>query len=82
MITFAEAARQQVKVSHPDNPNLNFLYGVILSDGKDANNNDPVANVMVFHGQVGCDDVTTWKNCLHYRPFMRGNYRSSVVSFT
>ena len=53
------AVRQQVKVYHPVDPNLGYVFGVMLTDGKDADNHsdnhgEPMANVVVFSGQVSC----------------------------
>lgn len=43
-----EAAKAQVPLSHPDDPDLAFLYGTILTDGADAYGPEPTANVCVF----------------------------------
>jgi trans-L-3-hydroxyproline dehydratase len=42
-----EAAKQQVPLTHPDDPDLAFLYGTILTDGGDGAQR-PSANVCVF----------------------------------
>jgi trans-L-3-hydroxyproline dehydratase len=42
-----EAARQQIALSHPDDPDLAFLYGTILTDGGDGADR-PSANICVF----------------------------------
>jgi trans-L-3-hydroxyproline dehydratase len=42
-----EAAKQQIALSHPDDPDLAFLYGTILTDGGDGANR-PSANICVF----------------------------------
>jgi proline racemase len=43
-----EAAKKQIPLSHPDDPDLAFLYGTILTDGADAFSPEPTANVCVF----------------------------------
>jgi trans-L-3-hydroxyproline dehydratase len=43
-----EAARAQVPLAHPDDPDLAFLYGTILTDGADAWSEAPSANICVF----------------------------------
>lgn len=45
------AAKSQIRLHHPDSEELAFLYGTIVSDGKDMYNGDPqepTANVCVF----------------------------------
>nr|XP_051682359.1 trans-3-hydroxy-L-proline dehydratase [Oryctolagus cuniculus] len=36
------------KIHHPDSEDLAFLYGTILTDGKDAYTEDPTTNLCVF----------------------------------
>jgi trans-L-3-hydroxyproline dehydratase len=43
-----EAAAEQVPLHHPDDPDLAFLYGTILTDGADEWSDTPTANVCVF----------------------------------
>jgi proline racemase len=43
-----EAAKAQVPIEHPDDPDLAFLYGTILTDGCQAYAEAPSANVCVF----------------------------------
>jgi proline racemase len=43
-----ETVRQQVRLEHPDDPDLAFLYGTILTDGADAWSTEPTANICVF----------------------------------
>jgi proline racemase len=43
-----EAAKAQIPLSHPDDPDLAFLYGTILTDGADAYGPEPTANICVF----------------------------------
>lgn len=38
----------QVKLHHPVSEDLAFLYGTILTDGKDDFSDEPTANVCVF----------------------------------
>ena len=42
------AAKAQVPLAHPDDPDLAFLYGTILTDGDDRWSETPTANVCVF----------------------------------
>ncbi|XP_056150694.1 trans-L-3-hydroxyproline dehydratase [Lampris incognitus] len=42
------AVKSQVKLHHPTSDDLAFLYGTILTDGKDAYSSDPTANICVF----------------------------------
>jgi proline racemase len=42
------AAKAQMKLDHPDDADLAFLYGTILTDGKDAYSAEPTANICVF----------------------------------
>uniref|UniRef100_UPI00358E3D56 trans-3-hydroxy-L-proline dehydratase n=1 Tax=Myxine glutinosa TaxID=7769 RepID=UPI00358E3D56 len=46
--TVSRAVREQVKLSHPDNEDLAFLYGTILTDGNDDFTEIPTANICVF----------------------------------
>ncbi len=43
-----KATQAQIKLDHPDDPDLAFLYGTILTDGKDAFGPEPTANICVF----------------------------------
>jgi trans-L-3-hydroxyproline dehydratase len=43
-----EATKEQVALRHPDDPDLAFLYGTILTDGRDAFSPEPTANICVF----------------------------------
>ena len=43
--------RAKAKLHHPDNPDLAFLYGTIVTDGGDHtlhDNDAPTSNVCVF----------------------------------
>jgi len=44
----SHAVREQVSLSHPDDPDLAFLYGTIVTDGGDAASDMATANVCVF----------------------------------
>ena len=46
-----KAAAEQVLLSHPDDPDLAFLYGTILTDGGDPFDEDPTRNACVFAGR-------------------------------
>ncbi|KAM4690386.1 trans-3-hydroxy-L-proline dehydratase [Rhinophrynus dorsalis] len=43
-----DSVKAQVKLNHPDSEDLAFLYGTILTDGKDSYSQDPTANICVF----------------------------------
>jgi proline racemase len=43
-----EAAKAQIRLEHPDDPDLAFLYGTILTDGADGFSAAPTANICVF----------------------------------
>ncbi|MFD2204055.1 proline racemase family protein [Kiloniella antarctica] len=40
--------RDNLKLSHPDSHDLAFLYGTILTDGRDHFSSEPTANICVF----------------------------------
>ncbi|XP_067109634.1 trans-L-3-hydroxyproline dehydratase [Osmerus mordax] len=42
------SVKSQVKLHHPINEDLAFLYGTILTDGNDVYSQEPTANVCVF----------------------------------
>ncbi|XP_053330772.1 trans-3-hydroxy-L-proline dehydratase [Spea bombifrons] len=42
------SVKEQVKLTHPDSADLAFLYGTVLTDGKDAYSEEPTANMCVF----------------------------------
>ena len=46
----AQAAAKAVPIEHPDEPDLAFLYGTILTDGGDGNGK-PSRNVCIFAGR-------------------------------
>ena len=48
-------AKKQVKLRHPDSEDLAFLYGTILTDGKDEFQENATANICVF----AKDEVST-----------------------
>ncbi|XP_041814066.1 trans-L-3-hydroxyproline dehydratase isoform X2 [Chelmon rostratus] len=43
-----KAVKSQVKLHHPTSDDLAFLYGTILTDGKDSYSSDATANICVF----------------------------------
>lgn len=43
-----QAAKQAVPLHHPDDHDLAFLYGTILTDGADDHSEEPTANICVF----------------------------------
>lgn len=45
------AASRAVAIDHPDEPDLAFLYGTILTDGGDGANGRPSRNICVFAGR-------------------------------
>lgn len=47
----AQAAAGAIVLEHPDEPDLAFLYGTILTDGGDGANGRPSRNVCIFAGR-------------------------------
>jgi proline racemase len=47
----AQAAAQAIAIEHPDEPDLAFLYGTILTDGGDGADGKPSRNVCIFAGR-------------------------------
>jgi trans-L-3-hydroxyproline dehydratase len=43
-----ERVKREVPLAHPDHDDLAFLYGTILTDGKDVFSHEPTRNVCVF----------------------------------
>ncbi|XP_006864657.1 PREDICTED: trans-L-3-hydroxyproline dehydratase [Chrysochloris asiatica] len=43
-----EAVKAQFKIHHPDSEELAFMYGTILTDGKDTYSEEPTTNICVF----------------------------------
>lgn len=43
-----ERVKREVPLTHPDHDDLAFLYGTILTDGKDTFSDEPTRNVCVF----------------------------------
>ncbi|NIY77062.1 proline racemase family protein, partial [Thalassospira sp. HF15] len=43
-----QAVNNSVTLSHPDHDELAFLYGAILTDGRDAHSETPTRNICVF----------------------------------
>ncbi len=46
--TISSAVKKQIKIEHPDSPDLGFLYGTILTDGLDDFSEQPTFNTCVF----------------------------------
>ena len=46
--TVTRAVKAQIKLDHPDDADLAFLYGTILTDGRDTFSAEPTANICVF----------------------------------
>lgn len=46
-----QAVQQQLRVEHPEEADLGFLYGTILTDGRDAFSDQPTANACIFAGR-------------------------------
>ena len=46
--TVSSAVKKQIKLTHPDSPDLGFLYGTILTDGQDDFSEKPTYNTCVF----------------------------------
>jgi len=44
----SEAVRSKVVLRHPDNHELAFLYGTIVTDGDDVFSDKPTVNLTVF----------------------------------
>ncbi|XP_072049433.1 trans-L-3-hydroxyproline dehydratase-like isoform X2 [Amphiura filiformis] len=44
----SNAVKEQVKLRHPDDKDLAFLYGTIITDGNDEWSDEPTANMCVF----------------------------------
>ncbi|XP_051872448.1 trans-L-3-hydroxyproline dehydratase [Pristis pectinata] len=47
-VAVTNAVKAQVKLHHPDSKDLAFLYGTIITDGKDTFSEEPTANICVF----------------------------------
>ncbi len=47
----ARAAAQAIAIEHPDEPDIAFLYGTILTDGGDGANGRPSRNDCIFAGR-------------------------------
>lgn len=46
-----QAVQRQMSIEHPEEPDLGFLYGTILTDGRDAWSTEPTANACIFAGR-------------------------------
>ncbi|SKA10495.1 proline racemase [Enhydrobacter aerosaccus] len=47
----ADAVARSIPVDHPEQPELGFLYGTILTDGRDGSNGIASRNVCIFAGR-------------------------------
>ena len=46
--SISAATKSQLEITHPDDPDLGFLYGTILTDGNDVYSDAATANICVF----------------------------------
>ena len=46
--SLTEAMRRSVSLSHPESEDLAFLYGSILTDGRDEYSEEDTANICIF----------------------------------
>jgi proline racemase len=46
--SISATTKSQLEIIHPDDPDLGFLYGTILTDGTDSRSDAPSANICVF----------------------------------
>uniref|UniRef100_A0A8C1J794 trans-L-3-hydroxyproline dehydratase n=1 Tax=Cyprinus carpio TaxID=7962 RepID=A0A8C1J794_CYPCA len=67
----SDAFKSQVKLYHPVSEDLAFLYGTILTDGKDAFSEEPTANMCVL-ADVLCDRGVTARIALQYHKGLIG----------
>ena len=44
----SSAVKKAVQLEHPESADLAFLYGTILTDGRDEYSEEPTANLCVF----------------------------------
>ena len=44
----SDAVKSQISITHPDNQDLGYLYGTILTDGNDTYSKQATANICVF----------------------------------
>ena len=44
----SDAIKEQIVITHPEEPTLGYLYGTILTDGGDGLRQEPSANICVF----------------------------------
>ncbi|XP_068689516.1 trans-L-3-hydroxyproline dehydratase-like [Montipora foliosa] len=81
----SSTVKSQIRLHHPDNEELAFLYGTILTDGNDmfhANSQEPTANVVVFaDSQVDrspCGSGVTARIAVQYARQQIGLHQSRV----
>ena len=51
----SSAVKKSVQLEHPESADLAFLYGTILTDGRDEFSEEPTANLCIFA------DCEVWK---------------------
>ncbi|KAK3092868.1 hypothetical protein FSP39_008076 [Pinctada imbricata] len=65
-----DSLRRSYKVEHPESPDLEFIYGTIMTDGKDEFSDDPTANMCVFAerevDRSPCGSGVTARTALQY----------------
>jgi len=65
-----ETVKKEVKITHPEEEDLSFLYGTILTDGNDAYATEPTYNLCVFADQQvdrsPCGSGVTARLAVHY----------------
>lgn len=45
---FLDALKKQIKLTHPESSDLAFVYGTIMTDGKDKYSEEPTSNICIF----------------------------------
>ena len=60
----SNAVKEQVKLHHPDDDDLAFLYGTIVTDGDDEWSEKPTANMCVFAEAQVCSTVKLVNFCV------------------
>lgn len=52
----------QFKLHHPESEDLAFIYGTILTDGKDAFSEEPTTNICVFADEQVQNGLECWNH--------------------
>ncbi len=74
------AARKTIEVRHPQEPDLSFLYGTILTDDADPQKAEPTYNVCVFaEGQIDRSPTGSGATARMALDFARGRIRHGQV---